>query len=259
MSISKDGIYRDPAQGNAIVANFVANPTLYPNLYAGGKEVGNLLRANPIVLNGAGPSYDDIQVVIASDESSANPDHLLSPGGSPHPAAYNPTGMRFNINGTAQERNLLAKYGKIFYYEVEIIVRATGAPAPVGTSGKVFVQVKNEMLDSSSPSPHFVNTGIQATIPGSGATRDVYYYQNFSLTPPGGTVWGSGTNPAYPINQFPNPPDYICDSREVVIKQAYPSEVLFNYNGKAWKVSTAMLIGSYLWQTSGPSVAVIPQ
>src|SRR5690606_24140406 len=133
------------------------------------------------------------------------------------------------------------------------------------TGSPFFVQVANETLPGGSLSPYMewqnltLALGIQASTHVGAA--DIYYYYNQALPTPG-TVWGTGTIPGYPQGgPVSNDPAYQCDSREVVLKMpAMPDEIVFPSSSgpSAWRVVAAMPIGSWLWQTSGPYVGVIP-
>lgn len=251
---NNDGFYYDdnllvnnpPA---AMVANF--NGGGYPNLFAGGKEVGNLIRGQAFDLDGT--SMPESELHLASNPASPNPQHLLIPGGTPNPAGYNPLNDRFvfpTLNPA--ERNLMAQYGKVFYFEVEVRVGATGAPL-----GTYIVQVRNPTLDGPT-GPSNLNwipaASLQANVPGAG-TKDVYYYHNTSAGVPTNTVW---TAP-YPSGPSPGPtPAYSCNSREVVIKDAHSDRETFFLGLQEWEVIVGMSIGSHLWLTSGPTLIVRP-
>ena len=251
---ANDGFYNDDDlllnNPPGLVANF--NGGGFPNLYANGKEVGNLVPAKPFILDGTTMAQSELS--IASDWASSNPKHLLSPTGFSNPAAYNPNNITFQFPGLLpQERDLLAQYGKVFYFEVDVTETATSM-----FLGKFFVQVENNTLDDPAFfNPNWITAnGIQANVPGGAGLRDVFYYHN---TTPGilpDTQWDF----PYPISTPTGPnPDYICNSREVVIKQAYSNKYTFTYNGAPWEVWVVMAIGSHLWLTSGPFLVVQPQ
>src|SRR5690606_21482203 len=167
-----------------------------------------------------------------------------------NPMGYNPNNISFQFPGlNAAERNLIAQYGKIFYFEVDIFEQATGA-----FIGKFFLQVHNESVDGSSPIPYWIPAGgIQANVPGGAGLRDVLYYHNQTAGVPTDTKW------PMPYPTMPGAPGYFCNSREVVIKQAHLDKYTFFYNGNPWEIHIGMAIGSHLWLTSGPFLVVQPQ
>jgi len=168
----------------------------------------------------------------------------------------------FDVIGTPHEQALLADYGKVFYFEVTVIEKATGTAV---TGSPFLVQVANETLPGGS-GPIYnewenftLAFNIQAPTPAGAA--DIYYYENQNVI---GTIWGApGTIPGYPVTDpGANHPNYQCDSHEVVlgILPPVPHEIPFSAGSGTnnWRVVAAMPIGSWLWQTSGPYVGVIP-
>lgn len=256
---SDDGSYDDPSlnpSGSPVQVADLTNGN-YPNLYANNQEVGNLLRTQPIVLDGN--NFDGSNLEIASDPANPFAGHLPGSMATLSPLAHNFYNQFFDVMGTNDEQILLAEYGKVFYFEVLILEKTTGAPV---LGGPVFVQVANETIPGGSFLPPYPEwklvPGIQAPTPMG--LKDIFYYEHPTIT---GTIWGTpGTFPPYPQGgPVSNHPDYQCDSHEVVFGKMppVPHEIVFSYNGvNNWRVVTSMLIGSYLWQTSGPYVGVIP-
>jgi len=258
-----DGSYDDPALNPTGPPVQVADLTNgnYPNLYATGHEIGNLLPTKPIILDGN--NLDGAHVVIVSDPANPNAEHLPRTPAFLSPIASNANNQVFDVIGTPHEQALLADYGKVFYFEVTVIDKASG----IAVLGSPFlVQVANETLPGGS-GPFYnewedltLALGIQAPTPAGAA--DIFYYYNNNLPTPG-TVWGTGTIPGYPdTDPGVNHPDYQCDSREVVLGMLPPvfHEIPFSAGSGTnnWRVVAAMPIGSWLWQTSGPYVGVIP-
>ncbi len=256
-----DGNYTDlylaqQTGGSGIVANM--NNGNYPTLFFNNQEVGNLVAADPITLDGT--SIDESELTIASDPSLTTDEHLLMNPANKHASGFNNLNKVFSFTSsglTPQEEDLLMKYGKVFYYEVRITESATGIP--VGTAGNpngfYYVQMANPTLNG--PLGFNINwiqiPGYNATIPSNGAVRDVHYYHN---TDPAVQTYTEWTAP-YPTS---NPPvgTYVCNSREVVIKEAFPFRDSFSYGGRNWIIYVIIPIGSYLWQTSGPMLVVEP-
>ena len=230
-----DGFYNDP------FLPFVGSPSLvadfwsgnYPNLFNNTQEIGNLIRTKPIVLNSAmGPENE---LLINSTDHLPVIQANVSPTG-------NPTQLFFDISGTAtpQEIQLLADYGKVFYFEVTVTTSGGGFV------WHGFVEAENTTLNPS-PALTWVNTGVSANVPGAGPRPVHYYYAGL----PSGTVWV-----APPTAPSPGPPSFNgtgvfkCDSREVVIRQAYKNEEPTGFSPTS-KVALYMPQGSWLWQTSG--------
>jgi len=130
------------------------NTTDYPNLYAGGNEIGNFIPAFPITLDGSGltpgsvvreiESSMDHCPVLNAMTTTANPlptIHFdLPPGGAPAPVTW-------------QEEELLSQYGKVFFYFCEAIDPVTN----------MVVWSKYMMPDSSYPTAppgHWSGTGV---------------------------------------------------------------------------------------------------
>lgn len=249
-----DGDYTDldlalQTGGSGIVANM--NNGNYPNLFFNNQEVGNLVPADPITLDGT--TIDESELIIASDPSLTLDEHLLAnPANKLTPFNNNDKVFTFS-SLTPQEQDLLMKYGKVFYYDVNIYENATGA-----LLGTHRVQYENASL----------NEDFYTLIPGydvneapnnSSISDKVYYY--FDSNAPNKTEWGTTANPLYPT--APNPPGIInpgftCNSREVVIENLFPDRELIAYGNPQWEISVTMPIGSHLWRTSGPLLVVGP-
>lgn len=230
-----DGQYHDPFLATTsppgLVADFWSGN--YPNLFTNNQEIGNLIPAKPIVLGaGMGPenelpinSTDHLPVIQSNVSPIGNPNQLF-----------------FDISGTAtpQEIQLLADYGKVFYYEVLVTDGAGGA-------WKGVVEAHNPTLEQTPLPTFWEPTGLQANVPGSTIPKDIHYY----FTNIVGTQWV-----APPTAPSPGPPNFngagifFCDSREVVIRKTYENEYLTGLTPTS-KIHLAIPQGSWLWQTSG--------
>lgn len=175
----------------------------YPTLYANGNEVGNLVKTSvPFKLNPG----DGIRV---EDRTQ----HLLYPtnlgGIERYPGASNGQNFIFN-NLTTQEEDLLATYGKVFFYEVIVHDASTG-----GLVAHDYMHIKTTTLPSFPQGPNdppfnpdwnpvndLTGNQIQGIAPGGIGTIPLYYlYKGI----PGGTIWNY-------LIKYTNQ----CDSREVV-------------------------------------------
>lgn len=253
-----DGDYTDlylalQTGGSGIVANM--NNGNYPNLFFNNQEVGNLVPADPITLDGT--TIDESELIIASDPSLTLDEHLLAnPANKLTPFNNNDKVFTFS-SLTPQEQDLLMKYGKVFYYEVHIYENATGAPL-----GTYYVQYRNESLENGYANYIPIPGYTANDIPNNNVlSNDVYYYKNLDPNAQNETQWGTMANPLYPTS--PNPPGTInpgftCNSREVVIESIHPERDTFNYT-QPWEIYVTMPIGSHLWRTSGPLLVVQPQ
>src|SRR5690606_10470722 len=233
---SDDGFYNDPflplIGSPSLVADFWSGN--YPNLFAGNQEIGNLIKAKPIIIGaGMGPenelpisSTDHLPVIQANVSPITNPNKLF-----------------FDISATAtpQEIQLLADYGQVFYYEVVVTDGAGG-------NFKCIVEAANPTLEGTPMEAYWEPTYLQANVPGSASPKDIHYY----FTNIGGTQWTSppgGAPSGPPSSQV----GYACDSREVVIRSTYKNK----YPTALTPTSTVHLgiyQGSWLWQTSGLSL-----
>lgn len=223
----------------------------YPNLFFNNQEVGNLVPADPITLDGS--NIDESELTIASDPSLTNDEHLLANPGNKHLSGFNNLNKVFRFSSlTPQEQDLLMKYGKVFYYEVRIFERSTGNYITTE-----YVQYRNGSLEKNYA--NYIPTPYTATIPTPGSSTPmtpVLYYKNQTPGIPNDTQWGPPGS-LYPTG--PGQPGYSCNSREVVINKIYSERRLFSYNGvNNWNVTVVMAIGSHLWRTSGPMLIVQP-
>ena len=117
-----DGVFTDHFTSNTFTLTVVN----YPNLFANGEEVGNLVKATI--------THDFEPQEGARIEDRI--DHLPMPlGSSPRypsttpPWAFGDWKDGFDDMGTLQqtEKDLLRDYGKVFFYEVEVFEAATNA------------------------------------------------------------------------------------------------------------------------------------
>ena len=125
-----DGTYNTPAGAFNLAAGG------YPSLYNNGLEAGNYIEANPIILGVN--TYSTHELAIMPNAAFPN-DHCQVQGADINP--YNPEGVFFDLidnhfvqpqvlvpgdavtpasSATPQERDLLAQFGKVFYYKIEI-------------------------------------------------------------------------------------------------------------------------------------------
>lgn len=167
-----DGRFYDHSlgAGSPPVADMIATPGQYQNLFVNNQEVGNLVRTNtPLTFQPLeGARIEDLQ------------DHLPMPGGTDPrypswtpPWAFGPWADGFDCTGTLQplEIDLLREYGKVFFYEVNVFE----AGAFVGT--------------------YFLHPDIQTLYNGSVSKWEVV------TDVPGGTIHLQGNFP--PIGNFP--------------------------------------------------------
>lgn len=224
-----NGLYTDVAT-NTIVANLTT--PFYTNLFANGHEVGNLIRANSIIMDGT--TLQECEVTIDSNIEHL-PVNQVNLG-----SGWNPLGRTIDLQGVAtpQEIALLAQYGKVFFYEVEIIHNATATVVYNGT-----LQLENIMRDVGA-------TGWDSNIPTGvfpdGSIARLYYY---NVNSPTGTQWTH--NPW--TNPDPATSPLLCDSREVVFEKGiYQHEEGVNLVGVTTpgRVSMTITQGDQLWLTS---------
>lgn len=129
-----DGTYNTPA------GVFNINSGAFPNLYAGGKEYGNYIAANPFILGTN--AYSLHELAIRENGGAFTPgvgDHCQVNNADVF--GYNPEGIFFDLqnnhviqplalaagttvtpptgSATNAETNLLAQYGKVMYYKIE--------------------------------------------------------------------------------------------------------------------------------------------
>lgn len=243
-----DGDYTDlnlvQPGNNGIVADLTNGN--YPLLYAHNQEVGNFIPGDAITLDGS--NIDESELTIVSDPAATPDEHLLVNAVNKHPSGYNNLNKVFSFSSaTPQEQDLLMKYGKVFYYEVRITERVSG-----NYIGTYYVQYRNKSLEYSYQ--NYIKIPGYASNTSHGG--NVYYYLNQTPGAPNETQWVA----PYPVsdsNGNPNP-NYICNSREVVIDQVFPDTEKFSYGGTNWRVIVGMAIGSHLWRTSGPMLIVGP-
>lgn len=228
-----DGLYRDPDQGFALVADLTNGN--YPNLYQNNQEIGNLIAAVPIVLDGTTLIESELTI-------GENGNHCPVTGGGLMP--WNPNNEFFDIasNGaTSQEVQLLAAYGKVFFYKVTATNRNTGHVLDFG-----FVQLENKTLNSSSI-PWWVSTTVNAFSPVTTGPVPLHYYYN--------TTGGAGTQWAGPMSA---PNSNKCDSREIefpyygnkpyLITEYDPTNAGGTWVTLKYEVSQ----GALLWRSSSP-------
>lgn len=209
-----DGVFNDPQTGASIplASNFGGN---YPNLYGGtsatGHEAGNLVRVtNSFKVPGYPTPKSSLRI-----ESKTR--HLAIPNQNDARYPYLDGADQGFVYGqlTGPERNILEQYGKVFFYEVKVYSKSTGAlvlstfmhpnieTLPNGTNDPGW----KEILDSSG-------NPLSGDMP-NGVSAPLYYFDDYSLN---GTIWNAASSPYYG-NQ--------CDSHEVVfdVNKQIPYEV----------------------------------
>ena len=234
-----DGRYHDSYEASfnppALIADF--NNGNYPNLYANGNEIGELIPAKTIILDGS--QSENCEVAIRQEHCPVNP---IAPLTYPQ---YNPKGRFFDIShiATPQEQSLLAEYGKVFFYRYMVIRKSDGL-----TVGDGILQVHNETIKDPVAYPYWVDTGIHdATLPTGATTGKLRYYYNTTTAQWPFTEW----NP----NQGPNAQWVWCDSREVDYEPVYHSEENLIGGGT---ITLYMGMGASLWETSGHVISLQP-
>ena len=201
-----DGIFHDvahldPSTGLPIViADMFNNPTLYPNLYPTNNqhEVGNLVKTVVPIISNAYPDPLHGFRIEAEDK------HLLMPGGNNKFLPQYPTWTQtFDFAGTLlpDEEELLKTYGKVFFYEVNVYDKTTGAPVLLGQIMHPEIETLTVNYNPDWKPVMSGATHVQGDAPTLGMRDLYYYYANL----PTGTIWD-------PMN-FANDK---CDSREVV-------------------------------------------
>ena len=232
---NNDGFYNDPflplVGSPSLVADFWSGN--YPNLFNNTQEIGNLIQTKPIILDSSSGPENELPIIST--------DHLPVIQGNVSPIG-NPMKLFFDITGTAtsQEIQLLADYGKVFYFEVTVTTSGGGFV------WYGFVEAENSTLEGVPMKPYWVPTGLQANVPGAGLKDIHYYYTGL----PNGTEWVAPPTAPSPSPPGPGVTNLHCDSREVVIRQAYKNEEPTGFSPTS-KVALYMPQGSWLWQTSG--------
>src|SRR5690606_2430279 len=140
---------------------------------------------------------------------------------------------------TTAERQLLASYGKVFFYEVEVRDAANN----LLSSG--FVQAECDVTDPSFEWVSITGTsGYLPTNPPGSYTGDLFYYLNSTL----------------PVTNYTNsttPFGHRCDSREVVYDFYYPSSLPpFPYGVNNYYVEFDMTVGHPMWPSASPRLSL---
>jgi len=235
-----DGRYHDAYQASINPPALIADLTNgnYPNLYQMGNEIGELIPAKPIVLDGSSIDHSEVSISSYADHCPVNPH---TPGSSP---GWNPHDRYFDIShiATPQEQNLLAAYGKVFFYEYSVILKSTGAVV-----GNGYIQVENKTIQDPINNTYWEDTFVgNAYVPGQGHVGKLRYYHNT-------------TTAIFPFTEWQHNltwPDVWCDSREVDYELEYSHENNFFGAGAPYKISLEMGMGVGLWQTSGHVISI---
>lgn len=165
-----------------------------------------------------------------------------TPGSSP---GWNPEDRYFDISdtATAQEQDLLSKYGKVFFYEYTVILKSNGSIV-----GQGHLQVKNQTIQDPGAFHYWDDTFItNAYVPGRGHFGKLYYYHETNLLPG-----------QWPFTEYFHNgvfPDVWCDSREVDYQFEYPNEESL-IGSPLHKINLDMAAGVGLWMTSGHHISI---
>ncbi len=226
-----DGLYHDVA--NPLNPPIDLSNGNYPNLYDGVNEVGMLVRGDTFFVNAyPSPSH--------SIRMESQTDHLPRPGVNP---AYPGITQGFTFPGlTNAETQLLAEFGKVFWYQVEVFHKNNNvkfwtidlSPEVSTLTGPMpFNNDWKPILDSSGN--HLAGNALSM---GYGNIIRLFYY-NAGL--PNGTFWD--------IN---NPSVGICDSREVVYNNGpWQQPNIHAIPGTNYNIELKFLqSSSYLWLNS---------
>lgn len=231
---TNDGLYHDPAQGNALIADLTNGN--FPNLYKNGNEIGNVVRGENIILDGTSTVQNEVSI-------GSTIDHCPVVQGNVN-TGWNPAHRYLNIDNTTtpQEKNLLAQYGKVHFYEVKVIERATGNTLVPNLPLQAQVSTFGDPYASWQP------TGV--TINLFGSLNNLMYYKDL--------VNGPGTNytPNLPPSSPGTPPVTVCDSREVVFDNQFPDAYIFWLGTVKYEVRIIMGQGTGLWMASGHHIGI---
>ena len=143
----------------------------HPNLYAGGNEIGNFIPSFPFTLSGLGANEVDMSII--SDTF-----HCPVLDGN---AGVSNAGRYFNINpmlANVAEQQLLAEYGKVFFYHWEAIDPATMLGV---AQGYIMPECDQNVVAGTAQ----VNTGLSVTVPNipMPVSSDLYYHQSTDIDP----------------------------------------------------------------------------
>mgnify|MGYP003575586514 CR=1 FL=1 len=217
-----DGLFHDPAQGYSLIHDMTTGN--FPSLYANNNEIGNLIKAKTIVLDGT--SVQNNEFSIGSDQDHCPVDLANITTG------WNPMGRFLDIDSsaTSDEKKLIAKYGKAFFFGITIYERSN----PSNVFVNEIFQVQCNTLGVVSD---WLDTGVQANP--FGTVHKLHYYKDL--------VKGPGT---YYYHNIPAGQG-ICDSREVVFRNEFSNKKMFSYLGDNYQFDLYIAQGVYLWMTSG--------
>jgi len=225
---NNDGIYDDLNTGasyNLALGN-------YPTLYANNQEVGNLVyNTNPFVVN----AYPATGSSIRMEDGILH----LADGSTPVYLPPNVSDIFLFQNLTGPERTLLYQYGKVFFYEVEVIDKFTGA---LVMTALMHPEIQT-LPTGPFPNPDWkrvedvLGNHLQGSVPGW-TNLDLYFY-NAGL--PTGTIWNG-----------PSGTGHICDSREVVFDVPHSLKLHeISIPGGSYKLSLSISQNNFwLWENS---------
>lgn len=181
----------------------------YPNLYggtqaAGGFEAGKLVRVtNSFVL----PGYPSPNNGFRIESKTRHLAQLGNIADARYPAFAGASEGFFFGQLTGPERNLLYEYGKVFFYEVEVFDKSSGALV-LSTFMHPYIETLpfGPKHDGNWQKVEDINgTQMYGDMP-NGTSVPLFYYNDLNIT---GTNWDIANSP-YNGNQ--------CDSHEVVFE-----------------------------------------
>lgn len=128
-----------------------------------------------------------------------------------------------------QERELLAHYGKIFFYEVYVTDKVTNAPVLHTLMHPEIKTLPSGIPDDIDagwkPVDYLAGNHVYGDVPTLGFSVPLYYFYDDAMAFPGRTKWDIGD----PFNVN------LCDSREVVFDvPMVPHEVDIDGTYKLW-------------------------
>lgn len=213
-----DGVFNDPNNPGVSIPMAQSLGGNFPNLFGGsaatpGQEAGRLVRVtNSFDVPGFPAPKSSLRI-----ESKTR--HLAQLNNIPDARYPNLDGADqgfFYGNLTGPERTILYQYGKVFFYEVEVYDKNTGALV-LSTLMHPFIETLPngpKPDDGWKPVEDLGGNHLYGDMP-NGVSVPLYFYNN---NLPNGTDWDIARDPLWG-NQ--------CDSREVVfeVPAAMPYEV----------------------------------
>ncbi|WKW45954.1 hypothetical protein P3875_09205 [Myroides sp. JBRI-B21084] len=217
-----DGIFEDHHTQNT----FAINNGGYPNLFANGEEVGNLVKTTISTLfqPQEGARIEDME------------DHLPMPGGTdprylntPPPYNWAAWANGFDDGGILQpmELLLLRDYGKVFFYEVDVFEAATNAFV-----GTYILHPEIQTLPQGTnkkwhPVPNVLGTA-QAQGSLSFGSFNLHYYTDTSFNP---TVYDNTSGGSGKCNSF----ELVFDAAGIKHEQTITGSVPKKLSMEIWQ------------------------